>query len=628
MNKLRSEDQLSLLNAIDRLRSQGISNYVSLPQIIVCGDQSSGKSSVLEAISGVPFPVKSSLCTRFPTELVLRRTPEAGACVSIVPHESRPEEEVRALRNFKEELAGFGDLPGVTEKAMQAMGVSKYGKAFSKDILRVEISGPDRPHLTIVDLPGLIHSETKSQSSSDVELIQDVVRGYMGQSRCTILAVVSAKNDVANQIVLKLARSADPSGHRTLGVITKPDRLTPESNSEREFLSLARNQEVELRLGWHVLRNLDSEVEAGTMKERDQKESEFFQQGNWNKLPLSSLGVGTLRERLSDLLLTQIVTELSSVMQEIEAKFQIRQEQLEKLGDPRASLSDQRSYLFRLSQTFQILIKSAVDGTYSHSFFASAKSKMGREQRIRATIQNLNEEFASDISANGLYQRIIDEKDDDDEDSLATKENSVTIYRGEYLGHIESIMRDTRGRELPGTFNPMIVTDLFLEQSQPWEEISRRHVERVWHAALRFLDLVTDYIADDSTSKMLQQEIFEPKMKKMLDALNRGTTKLLDPHQHGHPITFNADFSEALRNARRKRFMEEANDVVTDFFGVRNLSRSHELDGKWDLRELAESLADTKVSQNMKRYAAMEALDCLEAYYEVNEFTSLSRISV
>jgi len=67
---------------------------------------------------------------------------------------------------------------------------------------------------------------------------------------------------------------------------------------------------------------------------------------------------------------------------------------------------------------------------------------------------------------------------------------------------------------------------------------------------------------------------------------------------------------------------------VTDFFGVRNLSRSHELDGKWDLRELAESLADTKVSQNMKRYAAMEALDCLEAYYEVNEFTSLSRISV
>ena len=60
---LCTHEQLDLLNSISTLRSQGISHYISLPQIIVCGDQSSGKSSVLEAISGVSFPVKSSLCT-------------------------------------------------------------------------------------------------------------------------------------------------------------------------------------------------------------------------------------------------------------------------------------------------------------------------------------------------------------------------------------------------------------------------------------------------------------------------------------------------------------------------------------------------------------------------------------
>ena len=89
LNSLCSEDQLDLLNSIDSLRSQGISHYVSLPQIIVCGDQSSGKSSVLEAISGISFPIKGNLCTRFPTELVLRKTPQAGVTVSIVPDQSR-----------------------------------------------------------------------------------------------------------------------------------------------------------------------------------------------------------------------------------------------------------------------------------------------------------------------------------------------------------------------------------------------------------------------------------------------------------------------------------------------------------------------------------------------------------
>lgn len=249
MSKLCSADQLELLNSIDSLRLQGINNYVSLPQIIVCGDQSSGKSSVLEAISGVSFPVKSNLCTCFPTELVLRRAQNAGATVSIIPHSSHTESERKGLSGFQAVMASFDDLPGIIESAKSGMGISTHGKALSKDVLRIEISGPDRPHLTIVDLPGLIHSETKPQTASDVELIQDVVQGYMKESRCIILAVVSAKNDFANQIVLKLARAADSTGSRTLGVITKPDTLRAGSDNEVMYVSLARNQEVEFRLG-------------------------------------------------------------------------------------------------------------------------------------------------------------------------------------------------------------------------------------------------------------------------------------------------------------------------------------------------------------------------------------------
>lgn len=70
---IQSKSHEQLLDVIDKLRSQGISRFIDLPQLILCGDQSSGKSSVLEAVSGLQFPAKTALCTRFATELILRR---------------------------------------------------------------------------------------------------------------------------------------------------------------------------------------------------------------------------------------------------------------------------------------------------------------------------------------------------------------------------------------------------------------------------------------------------------------------------------------------------------------------------------------------------------------------------
>ena len=69
--RLHSKDHEEILNVIDQLRSEGISRYIGLPQLIVCGDQFSGKSSVLEAIAGLDWPRKDNLCTRFATELIL-----------------------------------------------------------------------------------------------------------------------------------------------------------------------------------------------------------------------------------------------------------------------------------------------------------------------------------------------------------------------------------------------------------------------------------------------------------------------------------------------------------------------------------------------------------------------------
>ena len=625
LNGLCAPDQLDLLNSIDCLRSQGISHYVSLPQIIVCGDQSSGKSSVLEAISGVSFPVKSNLSTRFPTELVLRKTSQMGVTVSIVPHQARTESERLALSGFHEKLEGFEGLPNLIENAKAAMGISTHGKAFSKDLLRVEVSGPDRPHLTIVDLPGLIHSETKQQSASDVELVQDVVQSYMKAPRSIILAVVSAKNDYANQIVLKLARAADKKGIRTLGVITKPDTLIAGSESEAMYISLAKNQDVDFRLGWHILKNMDSEKGQWTLPDRDVKEKEFFAQGVWEDMSRSLLGVEKLRSRLSKVLLAQIAAELPSLIDEIEVKSIACRDRLARLGEPRATLAEQQLYLFQLSQSFQSLVKAAVDGTYNDPFFGDARSESGYQKRIRAVMQNLNQDFADDIASRGHRREITGSKN---KGRIPT--DVIALSRDEYIDHVKDLMKRTKSRELPGTFNPMVVSDLFLEQSAPWDVITRSHVDKVWNAAREFLGHVAAYVSDGTTSKALFREIFEPALNQLLEILNEKSAELLKPHQRSHPITYNQDFSESLQELRNERNQNEYSNIVRQSFGVSSLQDNHYCNGMHDLRQLVTNLVQ-RTEPDMNRFACSEALDCMEAYYKVKHpslsYSGFNRLS-
>ncbi|KAJ5907799.1 hypothetical protein N7495_000481 [Penicillium taxi] len=201
LNQLQFE-QGSLLDKIDELRAIGVGGLVGLPQLIVCGNQSSGKSSVLQAISRVRFPVKSNVCTRFPTEVILRRHPESRFKVSIEPGSSRTSEEARqAIQTFAPAgVTNSDQLESLIEKAKECMGITDEG--FSDDILKVEILGPDQPELTLVDLLGLYISHSTSQDEKGIEIVHDITKRYMSNQRSIILAVVSAKNDYHIQRVL------------------------------------------------------------------------------------------------------------------------------------------------------------------------------------------------------------------------------------------------------------------------------------------------------------------------------------------------------------------------------------------------------------------------------------------
>ena len=100
----------AMLEKIDRLFACGVGELVDLPQIVVVGDQSSGKSSVLEGLIKKPLPRDSGLCTRFATQFVFRRAAVARISVSVIP-------DREASKDHREKMSALriDDLPNLDD---------------------------------------------------------------------------------------------------------------------------------------------------------------------------------------------------------------------------------------------------------------------------------------------------------------------------------------------------------------------------------------------------------------------------------------------------------------------------------------------------------------------------------
>lgn len=548
---LQSYETRSLLDIVDNLRSQGINRFVDLPEIIVCGEQSSGKSSVLEAVSGVKFPSKDNLCTRFATELILRRGVHAPVKIRIVPgsRKNRTENELEKLRNFHVSVSAEDlELEEIIESAKDAMGLDDVTRVFSSDILRLELSGPEQPHLTLVDLPGLFQAGSRSQSDADGETVKSLVLSYMKSPRSIILAVVSAKNDFNNQSITRYSRQIDPKGERTLGLITKPDTLDEGSDSERFYIELAQNKDVTFRLGWHVLRNRDYTARNSSMEERNRTETQFFNSGIWRSLSTNQVGAHALKLRLSKILKDHIVTQLPDVLAQIKSGIRDCTERLGVLGASRATVQEQRRYLLQVSQSFSTLVRAAIDGQYSDPFFGDASTDDGYKRRLRAVLQNTLTDFAVVMREKGHTYTIIE---------TGPTELPHNISRSDYIKKVTKLLERSRGRELPGTFDPLIIGQLFHEQRKPWAKLVDEHLEIVLRAVYFLARTALAHVCDETTLASLSRHFIHIRLERLAAELRNKVAELLKPHDTGHPITYNHSLTESVQKAQSKRQAQE-----------------------------------------------------------------------
>ena len=196
----------------DRNQQQAI----ELPQIVVVGSQSSGKSSVLESIVGRDFlPRGAGIVTRAPLILQLQTTP------------AHVKDGVKEWGEFlhcpKKKFEDFKEIRSEIEAETQRIVGMNKKQAITNTPIRLRITSPRVPNLTMVDLPGMTKVPVGDQPK-DIEIqIRDLLLQYIANPNSIILAVTPANSDIATSDAIQLARAVDPKGDRTVGVLTKID---------------------------------------------------------------------------------------------------------------------------------------------------------------------------------------------------------------------------------------------------------------------------------------------------------------------------------------------------------------------------------------------------------------------
>lgn len=411
LNDLNSEPRRRFIDAVDRLRELGVSKDVPLPQLVVIGDQSSGKSSLLEGLTGVAFPVANDVCTRFVTHFSMKHTlgTEDFLRVFITPGDKifQDPTHLKQLKDFervisKESLGVKENMDNLFADVAKVMGLPasteenpSNGQQFSEHTLEIEFNGPNQTHLSVIDMPGLFHNTTAFQTERDRAFVIGAIKRYIKNQNTIILAVMDASNNLANQEVFKMAKEADPPGLRTIGIITKCDIV--QRGDEPRIIRIAQNSVEILHHGWFAVRNRSTEdIQKGhSMKQRAETEMAFFSDSLWSALDRSRCGVAALKIYLAQVLYRHIRKQLPRIMQELERLHGQAQTDLRDMGEPRGTASAQRRYLAQIARNYERMLEDCLSGHYTDDLFHFSPL------RLETHLLHLREEFRAQMAKSG-----------------------------------------------------------------------------------------------------------------------------------------------------------------------------------------------------------------------------------
>lgn len=298
---------------------------VTLPRIVVCGGQSSGKSGFLNNVLGMDFfPTGGTMVTRTPLEANLFKIEknlqayvEFGSYDDIgmwtvenkfnittpVPLQS----EINAIRSY------------ISAKTIEICGP---GMDISFKPIVINICSPYVPNLSLVDLPGLtlVACRDKGQPHDIKDRIEKLVVSYISKKNSIIVAVMAARRDLETDLGLALIKKYDEFGERTIGVLTKPDLMNRDQHIGDYLLNNNISTDLMLTYGYYVIKNRnDKEIlEYDVLKGVKLEEEYFASHYEYSKsIYQDKLGIKNLVSMLTKILVSSISEAIPNVMADI-----------------------------------------------------------------------------------------------------------------------------------------------------------------------------------------------------------------------------------------------------------------------------------------------------------------------
>ncbi|KAJ7493365.1 Dynamin central region-domain-containing protein [Mycena galericulata] len=349
-----------LIKLVNKLQDtfNNLGGELDMPQLVVVGSQSAGKSSVLETIVGRDFlPRGQGIVTRRPLVLQLIHTPESSD-----PSPSSPTfREWAQFLHIDKKFTDFGEIRKEIEQ--ETFRVAGQNKGVSKLPISLRIYSPDVLDLTLVDLPGLTKIPVGDQPSDIERQIRNLVLDYISKPNSVILSVSPANVDLANSESLKLARQVDPQGRRTIGVLTKLDLMDAGTNA----LDILTGRVYPLKLGFIGVVNRSQQDINGekSMEAALASETEFFNHHPAYRNIAHKNGTKYLAKSLNQVLMNHIRDKLPDMKARLNTLMGQAQQELNSFGDSDSfgDRSQQGALVLRLMTQFARDFVSSIEGT-------------------------------------------------------------------------------------------------------------------------------------------------------------------------------------------------------------------------------------------------------------------------